>query len=121
MPRIPDEDEFRRLWSQVSTKDRRRILRAVNRGEVMERRKEAALAVVMARRQQRFWRFAWLLGPVLAFPLAFVLGIDALAQQVAYALLGGGILLVMSAWYSRRARRAEEGNLQRAVHGRLPG
>ena len=118
MPRIPDEDEFRRLWGQLTTGDRRRILRAVNRGRLLENRREAALAVVMARRQQRFWRVAWLLGPVLGFPLAIVLGIDGIGQQVAYALLGGGVLLAMSAYYLRRARRAEELNADHAVHGR---
>ncbi len=118
MPRIPDQAEFNRLWSQVSTGDRRRILRAVNKGEVLESRKEAALAVVMARRQQRFWRFAWLLGPLMAIPLANLLGIEGLGQQAAYALLGAAVLLAMSTFYTRRARRAEEGNTDHAVHGR---
>ena len=118
MPRIPDQDEFARLWSQLPTSDRRRILRAVNRGEMMERRKEAALAVVMARRQQRFWRWAWLVGPVLAIPLGTLLGIEGLGRQVAYALFGAAVLLAMSIFYVRRARRAEELNADHAVHGR---
>ena len=118
MPRIPDKDEFARLWSQLTTRDRRRILRAVNRGELLERRKEAALAVVMARRQQRFWRWAWLLGPVLSIPLAQLLGVEGLGNQIAYALFGAGILLAMSIFYTRRARRAEELNADHAVHGR---
>lgn len=108
------------MWSQVPVADRRRILRAVNRGQVLQSRREAAMAVVMARRQQRFWRFAWLLGPVLAVPLAFLLGIEGAADITAYALLGGGILLTMSVFYVRRARRAERGNTERAVHGRRP-
>ncbi len=118
MARIPDQDEFARLWSQVSTRDRRRILRAVNKGQVLDSRKEAALAVVMARRQQRFWRFAWLFGPILAVPLANVMGIEGLDRQVAYALLGAAVLLAMSVFYTRRARRAEQGNEDHAVHGR---
>lgn len=118
MPRIPDQDEFNRLWSQVSVGDRRRILRAVNRGQVLDSRKEAALAVVMARRQQRFWRWAWLLGPVLAAPLAILVGIEGIGQQAAYVLLGAGMMLAMSSFYTRRARRAEEGNIDHAVHGR---
>lgn len=118
MPRIPDKDEFNRLWSQVAASDRRRILRAVNRGQLLDSRHEAALAVVMARRQRRFWRFAWLLGPVMAVPLANVLGIEGLEQQVAYALLAAAVLLAMSVFYTRRARRAEELNADHAVHGR---
>ena len=118
MPRIPDQDEFGRLWSQVSTGDRRRILKAVNKGQVLESRKEAALAVVMARRQQRFWRFAWLFGPIMAIPLANVMGIEGLGRQAAYALLGAAVLLAMSVHYTRRARRAEQANEDHAVHGR---
>ncbi len=118
VPRIPDQDEFARLWSQVPTGDRRRILRAVNRGRLLDRRKEAALAVVLARRQQRFWRYAWLLGPLIAVPLAAVMGMDDAGQIVAYALLGAAVLLAMSVYYTRRARRAEQVNADHAIHGR---
>ncbi len=118
MPRIPDQAEFNRLWSQIPVSDRRRILRAENRGQVLESRKEAALAVVMARRQQRFWRWAWLLGPLMAIPLANLVGIEGLGRQAAYALFGAAVLLAMSGFYTRRARRAEEGNTDHAVHGR---
>lgn len=118
MARIPDQDDFARQWAQLSTSDRRRILRAVNRGQVLDSRKEAALAVVMARRQQRFWRFAWLLGPLLAIPLANILGIEGFDRQAAYALLGTAVLLAMSVFYTRRARKAEQTNEDHAVHGR---
>ena len=118
MPRIPDQDEFNRLWGQVTMADRRRILRAVNRGRLLESRKEAALAVVLARRQQRFWRYAWLLGPVLALPLALLLGIEGTGQIAVYAAFGGAVLLAMSLLYTRRAARAEELNADHAVHGR---
>ena len=119
VPRIPDQDEFARLWQQLPSGDRRRILRAVNRGELLDRRKEAALAVVLARRQQRFWRYAWLMGPLIAVPMALLLpGVEGTGSTIAYGLLGAAVLLVMSVLYTRRARRAEELNADHAVHGR---
>lgn len=118
MPRIPDEDEFARSWSQVASGDRRRILRAVNRGRLLDSRREAALAVVLARRQQRFWRVAWLLGPLVAVPLSFALDVRGSVAIAANALLGAAVLLAMSVFYTRRARRAEELNADHAVHGR---
>ena len=119
MPRIPDQDEFARLWSQVPMGDRRRILRAVNKGHMLDRRREAALAVVLARRQQRFWRFAWLLGPLIAIPIAVLMPtVEGLGQIIAYGVLGGAVLLAMSTFYTRRAKRAEELNADHAVHGR---
>ena len=118
MPRIPDTDEFNRRWRQLTPADRRRVLRAVNKGQVLDSRKEAALAVIMARRQQRFWRWAWLAGPLLSIPLGSLLGVEGLGNQVAYALFGAGILIAMSIFYTRRAQRAEEGNADHAVHGR---
>lgn len=99
--------------------DRRRILRAVNKGHMLDRRNEAALAVVLARRQQRFWRYAWLLGPLIGIPVAVVMPtVEGLGPTVAYGLLGGAVLLAMSAYYTRRAKRAEELNADHAVHGR---
>lgn len=119
MPRIPDQDEFTRLWSQLPMGDRRRILRAVNRGHMLDRRKEAALAVVLARRQQRFWRWAWLVGPLIAIPVAVLMPtIEGRGPITAYALLGAAVLLAMSVFYTRRASRAEELNTDHAVHGR---
>lgn len=119
VPRIPDSEEFTRLWSQVAARDRRRIVKAVNRGWQLESRKEAALAVVLARRQQRFWRVAWLLGPVIALLVSWAIGLgDGVVQLVANALLGAAVLMGMSVWFSRRAKRAEELNTERAVHGR---
>jgi len=119
MPRIPDPDEFARQWALVDGADRRRILRAVNRGEQLDDRRDAALAVVLARRQQRFWRVAWLLGPVVALLVALLIDLDGgWVQLVANGLLGAGVLMAMSVWYSRRAKRAEESNTEHAVNGR---
>lgn len=122
VPRIPDSEEFTRLWSQVAARDRRRIVKAVNRGVQLDSRKEAALAVVLARRQQRFWRVAWLLGPVIALLVSWALDLgDSTVQFVANALLGAAVLMGMSVWFSRRAKRAEELNADHAIHGRRQG
>jgi len=118
VPRIPDAKEFTRQWSGVLARDRRRIVRAVNRGEQLDSRREAALAVVLARRQQRFWRVAWMLGPVISLLVSWVLGLGGgTVQFLANALLGAAVLMGMSVWFSRRAKRAEEINTEHAVHG----
>lgn len=119
MPRIPDAKDFNRQWSGMGASDRRRIVKAVNRGEQVESRREAALAVVLARRQQRFWRVAWLLGPVISLVVSWVLDLGGGGVQfVANALLGAAVLMGMSVWFNRRAKRAEELNTDYAVHGR---
>lgn len=110
--RIPDRAEYRRQWAQLQLADRRRIIKAVNRGQTLDRPQDAALAVMTARSQKRFWTWAWLLGPVSSL---FVLFQDAgFAVWAANAVL---ITLVMGAlsffWY-RRADRAETANLEAA-------
>ena len=91
-------------------------MRAVNRGVPMERRRDAELAIGVARRQQRFWSRAWLLGPAIAVAQVLVTPIG----WVEGLLLGawGALLLgMMAAWWWTRARRSELENL-RVVGGR---
>lgn len=117
--RIPDTDEFRRTWRNVPAGDRRRIVKAVNKGDQLPSRKEAALAVVLARRQQRFWRVAWLLGPVISVLVAWLIDLDGgLVQLLANGLLGAAVLMGMSVFFTRRAKRAEQVNTEHARHGR---
>lgn len=107
MTRLPDEAEHRRRWAALEISDRRRIVRAVNRGERLEVRKDATLAVGLARKQQRFWARAWLLGPV----IALVFARDGLVPYLANALVAGLLLGGMSWFWHRRAKRAERENL----------
>ena len=113
-PRVTfTRDDARRLnerFSMLDRRERRAIVRAVNRGEAMAKKRDAELAVGVARRQQRFWTRAWLLGPgiavvqVLLTPIGWMEGL----------LLGawGAVLLgMMAAWWWTRARRAEMLNL----------
>lgn len=109
VPRIPDDEMFQRRWRALEHADRRRIIRAVNRGRQLDDRSDAALAVVMARRQQRFWRYAWLIGP------AIVLGTSAFSETTVESLLLNLVLSIailgaMAVFWRRRAARAEELN-----------
>lgn len=109
MARIPDRDEHRRRFAALDVPERRAIIRAVNKGQAVEPRKHAPLAVGVARQQQRFWRWAWLVGPVI--------GLVQLRGGWEVAVVNGAIGTVFLGmicwfWYSR-ARRAEEANLER--------
>lgn len=105
---LPDPHEHRRRWGALELADRRRISKAVNRGRALTDRREAALAVNVARSQQRFWSRAWLLAPAVSL-LFFGQGWQAVAVNAVFAtlVLGGMSLL----WY-RRAARAEQANLE---------
>lgn len=119
MARIPDRPEFQRRWGAMTAADRRRILRAVNRGQVLQDRRDAALAVVLARRQQRFWRSAGFLAPVIGLVVAWLTGRGAdTAVLLGNAAVGSLVLGAMALWSLRRARRAEEGNTAHALRRR---
>ena len=116
-------EDARRLnerFSMLDRQERRAIVRAVNRGEAMTKKRDAELAIGVARRQQRFWKRAWLLGPaiavvqVLATPIGWMEGL-------LLAAWGSVLLGMMAAWWWTRARRAELLNLAvlgpRGPHG----
>jgi hypothetical protein len=114
-PRVSfTKEDARRLnerFSLLDRQERRAIVRAVNRGVPMTRRRDAELAIGVARRQQRFWSRAWLLGPAIALVQVLVTPIG----WVEGLLLGawGAVLLgMMAAWWWTRARRAELENLR---------
>lgn len=103
MARIPDPQAHRKQWAKLDWRTRRRIVRSVNRGRALEDRKEAGLAVGVAQGQQRFWRWAWLLGPLAAL---FVLD-EGVGVYLGNAGLATSILGLMSWFWYRRAQRAE--------------
>lgn len=108
MARIPDKHEHQRRFAELDLKDRRAIARAVNRGRAVETRAHAVFAVGVARRQQRFWRYAWLLGPLIGLvQIPFVELEAALFNLVIGTVVLGG----MSAYWLWRARQAEAANL----------
>jgi hypothetical protein len=119
MVRIPDPVTFQRRWRELDVSGRRRIMRAVNRGVALDDRAEAALAVVLARRQRRFWRTCGLASPIVGIIVALLTGRTGttpvlLLANTVVASLGVGLL---SLWWFRRAIRAEERNLIRVERG----
>ena len=119
-PRVAfTKEDARRLnerFSALDRQQRRAIVRAVNRGEPMTRRRDAELAVGVARRQQRFWARAWLLGPAIAVVQVLVTPIGWL-EGLLLGAWGALLLGMMAAWWWTRARRAELENV-RVIGGR---
>lgn len=111
MAKIPTRDEYRTRWAKLDSSQRRTIVRAVNRGERIEDRGHAALAVRLARNQKGFWGKAWLLGPVASL---LTLG-DGPVAYLANTLLAVAMLGLMSYFWWRRADRAERRNLARTL------
>jgi hypothetical protein len=105
--RIPDKDEHRRRFMALSFAERRGIVRAVNRGQLVEVKKHAPLAVVVARRQQRIWRWGWVAGPLIGLFQLQIGWQEALINAIIGTLLLGGLARF---WYLR-AQRAELANL----------
>ena len=108
MARVPDKDEHQAKLMRLDFKERRAIVRAVNRGRAVDNRAHAGLAVGVARRQQRFWRVAWLLGPIIA---AVQLIFSDVQTAVTNGIIGTVALGMMSAYWLWRAKRSEELNL----------
>lgn len=106
--KVPSRAEHARLWAGLDFRDRRRILRSVSRGQRLETRADAKVGIGVARQQQRYWRRVWLLGPVMGLVL-----VPEWIQVAVTAVLGTALLGTLSAWRLRRARAAEQGNLER--------
>ena len=118
MAKIPDRAEHQRRFAALTLPERRKIIKAVNRGKVVEERKHAVLAIGVARRQQRFWKWAWLVGPLVG--VMQFLTLDPMA-----ALLNAGVasmaLAALAYYWDSRAKRAEELNTEVALRGGSPG
>jgi hypothetical protein len=91
---------------RLPRQDRRAVVRAVNRGRAVPDRRQAELAIAVAQRQQRFWRVAWLLAPVIAVVQGVVTDLPP-EQVVLLAAWGASVLGAMAWWWWSRARRAE--------------
>lgn len=113
MASIPGKVESQRQFTQLPAAERRLILKAVNRGQEVPNRKHAHIGVWIARRQVRFWMYAWIIGPLIGI-VQFALG-----QTPEQVLLNAGgataFLLLLSTFWMRRARRAEARNLALAT------
>lgn len=100
--------ERQERFARLDAVERRAIVKAVNRGNPVENRKHAPLAVHIAQRQMRFWKWSWLIGPAVGLVQINQLGLIA---AVINALMASAFLGAMSAFFYLRARRAEEANL----------
>jgi hypothetical protein len=107
--RVPDRDEHRRRFAALEVAERRSIIRAVNKGRAVEKRKHAPLAVGVARQQQRFWLWAWVVGPVIG-----LVQLRAGWQAAVVNGVLGTVFLASICWFwLRRAKQAEVANLRR--------
>jgi hypothetical protein len=109
-----DREELAKLNARFMTLDRRQrraIMRSVNRGQAVEDRRHADLAIGVARRQQRFWRYAWLLGPTIALAQSALTPIG-LQEGLLLAAWGTMLLGGMAWWWHSRAARSELLNAQ---------
>ncbi|MFN2556311.1 MAG: hypothetical protein ABR592_05465 [Nitriliruptorales bacterium] len=106
-PAIPEGEARRVAWARLQGADRRRIVRAVNRAQPLRDPHEAALAVGVAQKQQRFWRKGWIVGPLVAGVLFANRGWWALVLNLAMATLLFGLMAYL---FYRRAQRAEAAN-----------
>jgi len=106
--RIPTPEEHARLWGKLDFKERRRILKSVNKGNGLETRKDARVGIGVARQQQRYWKLAWLFGPAIG-----VVRIPDWTQVAITAFLGAMLLGALSVYRYRNAVQAEKANLAR--------
>lgn len=107
MAKIPDKAEHRRRFAALGFTERREIVRAVNHGRPVSKRKHAVLAVGLARRQQRLWRWGWVAGPLIGFAQV------GAGWQVALTntLIATAVLSLLARFWYVRAARAEAANL----------
>jgi hypothetical protein len=108
-PSVPEGSAFSEAWRALDRDARRRVRRAVNRAQPVQDAREATLAVAVARGQRRFWRYGWLLGPVFAVILLVREPLPVVIANGVFAVVVFGVLAL---FFSRRARRAEERNLE---------
>jgi hypothetical protein len=113
-----DRAEQQRRFMALETKQRRAVMRAVNRGQAVEVRTHAPMAVAVAQRQLKFWKWAWLLGPALGAFQLLVVPLEAALLNAGLATLGLGVVSFI--WY-RRADRAERLNRDIFEGRRAPG
>jgi hypothetical protein len=116
--KTPDRAEQQRRFMALDPAERRAVMKAVNRGQVVAVRKHAPLAVMVARRQQRFWKWSWLLGPILGAVQLLLVPVEVAIFNAGLATLG---LAAFSVFWYRRAVRAERLNLELAEGRRSTG
>jgi hypothetical protein len=97
----------RREFAALPFASRRAVVRAVSRGRPVEDRKLAVHAVVVARRQQRLWRWLWITGPLIGLTQLTIGWEVALVA----AVLSTVTMALLARFWLLRAQRAERDNL----------
>lgn len=106
---LPAGGDFRAQWASLDREGRRRVRRAANRARPAGNRKEAGLAAAMAVNQQRMWRWAWIVAPVV---LALLRIPDGWVAVVANLAAGVAVFGFMAWAFTRRAAKAEAINYE---------
>lgn len=104
---LPDSAEHNRLWKAMDMADRRAILKQIRRGEPAPNKKQARVAVGIARQQQRYWRWAWLFGPAIAVLFAG----RGILELVLSATMGTVVMGALSYRSLAKAKQAEAASL----------
>jgi len=104
---LADDKGHTGRWGALTRADRLRLMKALRQGTELQDRVEAATVVQEARRQVRYWRLIWLLGPAAAL---FQLDQGA-AAVIGAVVAGAAVTGGLAVWQIRRARRAEAINL----------
>lgn len=107
--RVPDSAEFRQRWQRLDRAAKKRVRRAVNRGQACEKRSEAALAVVVGRQQRIAWLVTW---PVVAVLVALPSIPEGPVAVLVTLVVGTVVYAPFALWFHRRARRAVQRNLE---------
>jgi hypothetical protein len=99
---------LRREFAALPFASRRATVRAVSRGRPVEDRKLAIHAVVVARRQQRLWRWLWVTGPAIGLT-QLPLGLEVALVAIVVSTI---TMALLARFWLLRARRAEAANLE---------
>jgi hypothetical protein len=103
-----DADALRREFTALPFASRRAVVRAVSRGRPVEDRKLAVHAVVVARRQQRLWRWLWLTGPLIGLTQLTI----SWQTAVVAAVFSTVTMALLARFWLLRAQRAERANFE---------
>lgn len=109
MAKDEDRHALQQRFSALTAQDRRAVAKAVNRGRAVENRKHAPLAIHIANRQMRFWRWSWLIGPAVGLLQIRQLGP---AAAVVNMVMASAALGAMSAFFYLRAQRSAQINAE---------
>jgi hypothetical protein len=103
-----DPARLRREFAALPLSDRRQVARSVSRGRAVDDRRLAVHAVVLARRQQRLWRWVWVAGPLIGLTQVG-LGWQAAAAAIVVSTV---TMALLARYWFVRATKAEAANLE---------